>query len=60
MAEVSKLKIPKKRAKSDQKTIHELIEKKAYEIYGKRGGEHGKDLDDWFEAEKMVKGKKKT
>jgi hypothetical protein len=60
METVSKLKIPKKRAKLDQKTIHELIEKKAYEICGKRGGEDGKDLDDWFEAEKMVKGKKKT
>jgi hypothetical protein len=29
METVSKLKIPKKRAKLDQKTIHELIEKKA-------------------------------
>ncbi len=36
-----------------------MIEKKAYEIYEKRGREHGKDLDDWLEAEKIVIGKKK-
>jgi hypothetical protein len=49
----------KKKAKLDEKTLHEMIEKKAYELYEKRGREHGKDLDDWLEAEKIVKGKKK-
>ncbi len=31
-----------------------LIEKIAYEFYLKRGGEHGKDLDDWLKAERLV------
>lgn len=30
------------------------IAKTAYEIYEKRGGCHGCDLDDWLEAEKIV------
>ena len=48
----------KRKAKTDLKTRHEMIEKKAYELYEKRGREHGKDLDDWLEAEKIVKKKK--
>jgi len=47
------------RKPKDQKTLHEMIEKKAYEIYKQRGGEHGRDLDDWLEAERIVRGKKK-
>jgi DUF2934 family protein len=43
----------------DKKTPRQMIEKKAYEIYEKRGREHGKDLDDWLEAEKIVIGKKR-
>ncbi|OGF47901.1 MAG: hypothetical protein A2231_07500 [Candidatus Firestonebacteria bacterium RIFOXYA2_FULL_40_8] len=31
------------------------IEKKAYELYLKRNGTHGKDLNDWLEAEKIIK-----
>lgn len=52
-------KSPKRKARVDQKTLHEVIEKKAYEIHEQRGREHGKDLDDWLEAEKIVKGKKR-
>jgi DUF2934 family protein len=51
--------VPKKQRKKtdlDEKTFHEMIEKKAYEIHEKRGRQHGKDLDDWLEAEKIVKG----
>jgi hypothetical protein len=59
MVEVLKSKTPKKRTKMDERTIRELIAKKAYEIYEKRGMEHGKDLDDWLEAEALVTGKKK-
>lgn len=47
------------KTKPDEDTLHEMIKKKAYEIYEKRGREHGKDLDDWLEAESIVKGKKK-
>ena len=32
----------------------EEIERRAYEIYLKRGGEHGNELDDWFAAEKEL------
>ncbi|OGF44707.1 MAG: hypothetical protein A2452_09165 [Candidatus Firestonebacteria bacterium RIFOXYC2_FULL_39_67] len=30
------------------------IEKKAYELFLKRNGTHGKDMNDWLEAEKIV------
>lgn len=35
-------------------TLAERIQNKAYEIYQKRGGEHGSDMDDWLQAEKEV------
>lgn len=31
------------------------IQKKAYDIYQKRGYSNGKDWSDWFEAERKVK-----
>lgn len=31
------------------------IEKKAYDIFIKRNGRHGNDMQDWLEAEKLVK-----
>ncbi|MDD5006167.1 MAG: DUF2934 domain-containing protein [Candidatus Omnitrophica bacterium] len=31
------------------------IQKKAYELYVKRGYSHGNDWSDWFEAERLVK-----
>ncbi|MBI4228996.1 MAG: DUF2934 domain-containing protein [Deltaproteobacteria bacterium] len=46
-------------AKLDEETLNQTIRKKAYEIYEKRGGGHGQDLDDWIEAENIVKGKRK-
>jgi hypothetical protein len=30
------------------------VAKKAYELYAGRGGEHGHDVDDWLEAERLV------
>jgi Protein of unknown function (DUF2934) len=33
----------------------EAIAKRAYEIYERRGGQHGADLDDWLEAERQLK-----
>ena len=32
----------------------EMVEKKAYELYEKRGCQHGCDQQDWFEAEKIL------
>jgi hypothetical protein len=37
--------------------IGKLIEKKAYELYDKRGRKSGHSMDDWLEAERIVKGK---
>lgn len=34
--------------------LRERIERKAYELYEKRGGAHGLDTEDWFEAERLV------
>ncbi|OGF51164.1 MAG: hypothetical protein A2044_06050 [Candidatus Firestonebacteria bacterium GWA2_43_8] len=39
---------------SKEKLLKE-IEKKAYDLFLKRKGEHGSDLNDWLEAEKIVK-----
>lgn len=35
-----------------------LIQKKAYELYEKRGHSHGNDWDDWLEAERLLKSRK--
>ncbi|MDD5427676.1 MAG: DUF2934 domain-containing protein [Candidatus Omnitrophica bacterium] len=37
--------------------VNKLIEKKAYELYEKRGRKAGHSIDDWLEAERIVKGK---
>lgn len=34
--------------------IHDKIQKKAFELYRKRGRIKGSDWDDWFEAERIV------
>ncbi|MFA5085650.1 MAG: DUF2934 domain-containing protein [Candidatus Omnitrophota bacterium] len=37
--------------------LNKLIAKKAYELYEKRGRKSGHSLNDWLEAERIVKGK---
>jgi len=37
--------------------LNALIAKKAYELYEKRGRKAGHAIDDWLEAERIVKGK---
>ena len=37
--------------------VSKLVEKKAYELYEKRGRKGGHSIDDWLEAERIVKGK---
>lgn len=44
----------------DNQAIYEIIAKKAYELYEKRGGQHGHDLEDWLEAERSVLSDGKT
>ena len=36
---------------------HIEIANRAFEIYVARGGEHGHDIGDWFEAERQLKTK---
>lgn len=38
----------------DPMAMHEVIEKRAYEIYLRRGGGDGRELDDWFAAEQEL------
>ena len=37
-----------------KKPSREEIEKKAYEIYERRGGQNGTDVEDWIEAEREL------
>lgn len=49
----------RKKMELDEKALQDMIAKKAYELYEMRGGEHGKEMDDWLEAERIVIGKKR-
>lgn len=35
---------------------HDDIERRAYELYETRGREDGRDLDDWLNAERQLRG----
>jgi hypothetical protein len=35
---------------------YEVIARRAYEIFERRGGVHGADLDDWLQAEQQLRG----
>jgi hypothetical protein len=37
--------------------VRKLVAKKAYELYEKRGRKSGHSMDDWLEAERIIKGK---
>lgn len=45
----------KNKISMDEETLNEMIRKKAYELHEQRGGEHGRDFEDWIEAERIVK-----
>lgn len=38
----------------DARSFAERVEKKAYELYERRGYKSGQDWQDWFDAEKLV------
>jgi len=42
----------------DKAVMHEEIEKRAYAIYLRRGGQDGSALDDWFAAEQELAGER--
>lgn len=35
--------------------FHARVAIRAYELYERRGGHHGQDLDDWLEAERQIR-----
>lgn len=42
---------------SKSQNVSEMIRKKAYELYEKRGKKPGHSMDDWLEAERIVRQK---
>jgi hypothetical protein len=44
-----------KRSPTEVADLNPLIEKRAYELYLRRGGEGGGALEDWLEAERQVR-----
>ena len=40
---------------STRKDLTAMVQKKAYELYEKRGKRPGHAVDDWLEAERIVK-----
>lgn len=50
----SVIKETKAEQSNDANIFGELVEKKAYELYEKRGRQDGHDLEDWLEAQKLV------
>ena len=40
-----------------REVLKDDIARRAYEIYVQRGGENGKDVEDWLRAEKELRGK---
>ncbi|MBI4970726.1 MAG: DUF2934 domain-containing protein [Candidatus Omnitrophica bacterium] len=52
---------PKSTTKSTQKTevSYEQIAKLAHELYLQRGGCDGRDVEDWLQAERILKARQK-
>lgn len=47
----------KKQGSKNHYPSHEHIAVRAYEIYIGRGAEHGRDIDDWLQAERELAAK---
>ncbi|MGH9331192.1 MAG: DUF2934 domain-containing protein [Vicinamibacterales bacterium] len=45
----------RQRGRSPERRL-DKIARRAYEIYEARGGEHGRDMDDWLRAEREIDG----
>ena len=45
------------RMSANQNQLADMVRKKAYELYEKRGRKAGHSMDDWLEAERIVKSK---
>ncbi len=58
MARISTMKLGKSSNPSmSTEDLNKLIAKKAFELYEKRGRKSGHSVDDWLEAERIIKGK---
>lgn len=57
MARTSKTTGSTSRMSAAKDEINETIRKKAYELYEKRGRKPGRSMDDWLEAERIVRQK---
>jgi len=55
MARVSTLRAGSSGTTTGQDKAGEMIRKKAYELFEKRGKKSGHAMDDWLEAERIVK-----
>ena len=44
----------KRRSRVATESVEEAIQRRAYELHLKRGGAHGRDMDDWLEAEREI------
>jgi hypothetical protein len=45
----------KKATNGNNGNMEEEIRRRAYELYEKRGGEHGRAQEDWFQAEAEIR-----
>lgn len=45
------------KASASTSQVTDMIRKKAYELYEKRGRKSGRAMEDWLEAERIVKHK---
>ena len=52
--------LPRSEQLGSLELTEEIIRRRAYELFEKRGYHHGHDLDDWLRAEAEVMGKKST
>jgi hypothetical protein len=57
MARISLKTFSSSSSTASSKDLSGLITKKAFEIYEKSGRKPGRDLDNWLEAEKVIKAK---
>ena len=48
------VKKPPMAVQSEPQSLEEQIRHRAYELYEARGGEDGRDLEDWLRAEELV------
>ena len=46
--------VPARSLAERERQVHEEIARRAYEIFESRGCQHGRDVDDWFQAEAQL------